>query len=169
MTLQHLSSVGIFFYEFNTRIMLLLLLVSNLSYLWSVLFTLGMNKRSTKHVLSSFARVRTICIFSGFLQLLCVVSSTSDGIAGGACTKDQSIPYLFDVMYGLQTIAMFVYICEKLFGFGSRAKDEDKEDEAAPEEDKKKKKKKGNKKKDKKEKEKIVLKKDQVTGEKLFR
>lgn len=81
------------------------LLLSNLSYQWSILFVLSFAKRGEKHMISSFARLKTVILFSSFLQLICFASSFVDeGPLGGACSIEETgvlIPYLFDIMYGL--------------------------------------------------------------------
>jgi len=52
-------------------------------------------------MISSFARLRTVILFSGFFQIVCMVSSFAEGVVGGTCTESQTIPFLFDAMYGL--------------------------------------------------------------------
>lgn len=102
--------------------MLLLMLVSNLSFNISITFVLSMLKRDVPLITSSFARMRALTLFSSFLQIVCMVASQADGVVGGKCRPDQTIPYLFDVMYGLQTAVLLLFIFEKLFGFGSEGK-----------------------------------------------
>lgn len=154
--------------------MLVMVLVSNISYSLSVSFVLSMLKRDEKHMISSFARVRTFMLFSSFLQIVCLVASEAEGYVGGKCTKgEQAIPYLFDVMLGLQTLVLIIYIFEKLFGFGSSPKQPKSEEDKKEEKGKKKgKKDKGAAAKQQKKPAEvriITLRQDQVAGEKLFR
>lgn len=49
--------------------MLALVFVSNLVYIWSIMFVLGMSKadpRLNKKIDGSFARIKTVMLFSGF-------------------------------------------------------------------------------------------------------
>ena len=114
------ATVGIFFVELEIQMMLALLLASNITYLWCVLFTLGFSRGNPKKIDGSFARIRTVFLFSTFLQIVTFVFSFAGGEFGGTCSEDLSLPYLFDAMYGLQFMAMIMFIFENCFGFGNK-------------------------------------------------
>ena len=71
--------------------------------------------------------------------MVVLVLSFADGMVGGTCetnkdgTTDKSVPYLFDMMYGLMFFAQFVFILEKLFGFGAKKTSRKAEGEAKTE------------------------------------
>lgn len=123
-TILVLSSVGIFFVKLNIQLLLLLVLISNLCYFWSVMFTLGNSKVQDKKNDSSFARIRTSVLFCTFFQIVAFVASFAEGFVGGTCTQEVSLPILFDILYGLQFIPCFVFLCEKAFGFGKKKMEE---------------------------------------------
>ena len=91
-------------------------------------------------MISSFARLKTVILFSGFFQLICFASSFVKGPLGGTCSVEENgvlIPYLFDIMYGLQVFVMMVFIIERFCGFGREPKEvKDPEEEKKDEEDK---------------------------------
>ena len=130
--------MGIFFIDLDIQIMLGLLLVSNITYFWCVMFTLGFSRADPKKIDGSFARIKTVFLFSAFLQIVAFVFSFADGKDGGfggTCTEDVALPYLFDAMYGLQFFAMLCFILENCFGFGKKKNTTD--DEKAGEDTKK--------------------------------
>ena len=73
------ATVGIFFVDLTIQMMLALLLTSNITYLWSVAFTLGFSRADPKKIDGSFARIRTVFLFSAFFQIVAFVLSFANG------------------------------------------------------------------------------------------
>jgi len=63
------------FKEITLRYMIAMVFLSNISYIWSIMFVLGMSKASPHMVDGSFARIRTTFLFSGFFQMVVLVLS----------------------------------------------------------------------------------------------
>jgi len=62
-----LASVGIFFYELNIKLMIIVTAFSNIVYSYLVVFVLGHSKTKDSKNDSSFARIRTIILITVFL------------------------------------------------------------------------------------------------------
>ena len=114
-----LTTLVIFWIDLEIRILMTLLFVSNLGFLWCMMFTLGFSRTEPKVIDGSFARLRTIVLFSIFFQLVVFVFSFSDGDIGGTCSEDVTLPYGFIALYGLQILSLLWYILEYCFGFGT--------------------------------------------------
>ena len=107
-SLMALASIGIFFVNLEIRLMLTCVFFSNMTYLWSIIFVLGKSRadpRLNKKFDASFARLKTVFIFSGFLQIVAFVLSFEEGSFGGSCDDEHALPYLFDALYGLIAVA----------------------------------------------------------------
>ena len=103
--------------------MLTCVFFSNMTYLWSIIFVLGKSMadpRLNKKFDASFARLKTVFIFSGFLQIVAFVLSFEEGSFGGSCDDEDALPYLFDALYGLIAMAQLIFLLEKLCGFGNQ-------------------------------------------------
>lgn len=66
-TYKALASVGIFFYELNIKLMIIVTAFSNIVYSYLVVFVLGHSKTKDSKNDSSFARIRTIILITVFL------------------------------------------------------------------------------------------------------
>lgn len=112
------ASVGIFFTDLDILYLLAILLASNISYLWCITFTLGYSTADPKKIDGSFARLRTVVLFSTFLQIVAFILSFADVGSAGLCSSDLPITYIFHALYGLQILALLMFVFEKCFGFG---------------------------------------------------
>ena len=56
-------------------------------------------------MLIAFILIKTVFIFSGFLQIVAFVLSFEEGSFGGSCDDEHALPYLFDALYGLIAVA----------------------------------------------------------------
>ena len=67
-TIQSLLAVATIFLfkEITLRNMLAMVFFSNITYIWSIMFVLGMSKAEAKRIDGSFARIRTTFLFSAF-------------------------------------------------------------------------------------------------------
>lgn len=96
--------------------MLGMVLVSNLSIVWALAFTMGHKQQPSSRLNSSFARCKSILFLSAFFQIVAFFSGFADSTEkyiGGRCTEDNKIPYLFDCIYGMQAAALFIFMLER--------------------------------------------------------
>ena len=73
----------VFRIDMVVELLLSFLYISNMAFIWSILYTLGLTSKNPDKLIDSFGRIRTVLLFSWFIQSIVFVFGFSEGKMGG--------------------------------------------------------------------------------------